>query len=97
MYGKCDVCGKKSEDIKVGASKCGPISWGYCPECRQTKAEPYSTMVLYFALAHYKSYDDFKEIYKKIVDDTLKVTGKTIEEFNKDLKSEIEEIEKDLQ
>lgn len=85
MIEKCDVCDKESKDIKVGASRCGSVSWGYCPECRKTKAEPYEAMVAYYALAGYGSYSDFKGIYKEIVDDTLKVVGKTTAEFNKDL------------
>lgn len=82
---KCDVCGKVSKYIKVGASRCGSISCGYCPDCRKTKAEPYEAMVSYYSLAGYDSYYEFEGIYKEIVDDTLKVVGKTIEEFNKDL------------
>ena len=83
---KCDVCGGSSN--KARASRCGSISWAYCDDCLKSHAEPYDAMVSYFSLADYKTYDEFKGSWKKIVDDTLLRIGKTVEQFNIDLDKE---------
>ena len=47
---KCDVCGK-APSIAVCSSAFGGISFGYCKECLEKGAEPYSAMVSYIACA----------------------------------------------
>lgn len=83
MRGKCDVCSKEDE-VFVGASTMGAISFAYCKECLQKGLEPYWAMVSYIACAG-RFPDDINEMYRSEVRHILEGLNKTEDEFIKDI------------
>lgn len=90
MDGKCQVCGKNSDNLIVAASTCGAMSFAYCPECLESGAEPYGELVLYVSLAGSKP-EDINDMYKEIIDCTLKRLNIQKEKFWADVKKNAEE------
>lgn len=82
----CDVC-RREPVIAVGASTCGPVSFAYCRSCLRAGAEPYGTVVAYFASGRIFGRADLAESYHPVLDATLAVAGKSEEQFWNDVRS----------
>lgn len=92
----CDVC-SKDEVFGVCASRCGPVSFGYCEECLTKGREPYGVLVAYLSGAVSKGEDlkpehgQLHQGYYTIIDASLELAGKTHEQFYADIDKAIED------
>lgn len=87
---KCDVCGK-DEEVIVGCSGYGPVSFAYCEECWVSGREPYGILVTYIASAgHFP--EDINEEYQVDIRRQLLLHGISEEQFIKDVEDCIKEF-----
>ena len=84
--GKCDVCGKETDDLYVCSSTCGATSFAYCEDCLKAGAEPYSDLVNYISLAGYRP-EDINPYYLAVIKATLERLNISEEKFWRDVKT----------
>jgi hypothetical protein len=86
---KCDVCGRETKTY-VAASVFGGVSFGYCKECLEKGAEPYSAMVSYIACAG-RFPEDINPQYQAYCRHVLAALNISEEQFIKDVEQEIKD------
>ena len=84
--GKCEVCGKESDELYVRSSTCGASSYAYCLDCLESGAEPYDALVSYISLAGCQP-KDINEYYLEVIKATLKRLNVSDEKFWSDVKN----------